>query len=244
MFERFKKNGHDGHHDRDRGAVATADHPAATRERSVDEGRFERDRSTTERDRTATATTGATGREAVRDVRARQREEYGGLNWGAAFFGWLVAIGMAAILLGLLSAAGTAFGLGEVSESEANSNAETIGIVGGILLILTLGIAYYCGGYVSGRMSRFDGGRQGFGTWAIGLAVTIVLAVAGAIFGSEYNIFESLNLPRIPIEEGSLTAGAAIALVAVVILTLLAAMGGGKAGERYHRKIDRHGFGV
>jgi hypothetical protein len=234
MFERFKKNGHDGYDERDRGAVATADRTADTRETTVDEGRFERDRTAT----------GATGREAVRDVRARQREEYGGLNWGAAFFGWLVAVGMAAILLGLLSAAGTAFGLSEVSESEANSNAETIGVVGGILLILTLAIAYYCGGYVSGRMSRFDGARQGFGTWAIGLAVTIVLAVAGAIFGSEYNIFESLNLPRIPVDEGSLTAGAAIALAAVVILTLLAAMGGGKAGERYHRKIDRHGFGV
>ena len=27
-----------------------------------------------------------------------------------------------------------------------------------------------------------------------------------------------------------------------MILTLLAAMGGGKAGERYHRKIDRLGY--
>jgi hypothetical protein len=134
------------------------------------------------------------------------------------------------------------FSLSEVSESDANSNADTIGIVGGILLIGVLVIAYYCGGYVSGRMSRFDGARQGFGTWIIGLFVTIVLAVAGAIFGSEYNVLESLNLPRIPIDEGSLTTGAAIALAAVVILTLLAASGGGKAGERYHRRIDRAGF--
>ena len=88
-------------------------------------------------------------------------------------------------------------------------------------------------------MSRFDGGRQGFGTWAIGLVVTIVLAVAGVVFGAEYNVLEQLNLPRIPVDEGTLTTGAAIALAAVVILTLLAAMGGGKAGERYHRKIDR-----
>jgi hypothetical protein len=136
------------------------------------------------------------------------------------------------------------FSLSEVSESDANSNADTIGIVGGILLIGVLAIAYYCGGYVSGRMSRFDGARQGFGTWVIGLFVTIVLAVAGAIFGSEYNVLESLNLPRIPIDEGSLTTGAAIALVAVVVLTLLAALGGGKAGERYHRRIDRAGFRV
>ena len=112
------------------------------------------------------------------------------------------------------------FGLSERQRGpRRRSNADTIGIVGGILLIAALVIAYYCGGYVSGRMSRFDGGRQGFGTWAIGLAVTIVLAVAGALFGAEYNVYEQLGLPRIPIDEGSLTAGAAIALAAVVILT-------------------------
>ena len=58
-------------------------------------------------------------------------------------------------------------------------------------------------------MSRFDGGRQGFGTWAIGLIVTIVLAVAGVVFGSKYNVLEQLNLPRIPVDEGTLTTGAA-----------------------------------
>jgi hypothetical protein len=105
-----------------------------------------------------------------------------------------------------------------------------------------LGIAYYCGGYVSGRMSRFDGGRQGLAVWAIGLVVTIVLAVAGALFGAEYNVLEQLNLPRIPIDEGSLTTGAAIALVAVLVATLLLAMTGGKAGERYHKKVDRYGY--
>ena len=228
MFERFKnRSDHRDDHVDDGGGVATA-----TR-RDIDGNGVVEDRSVAPAPVT---------RANVRDMRARQQAEYGGLNWGAAFFGWLVAVGMAAILLGLLSAAGAAFGLSDVSESEANSNAETIGIVGGILLTATLVIAYYCGGYVSGRMSRFDGARQGFGTWAIGLVVTIVLAVAGALFGSEYNIFERLNLPRIPIDEGSLTAGAAIALAAVVILTLLAATGGGKAGERYHRKIDRLGY--
>jgi hypothetical protein len=205
--------------------------------------------ATAERDRTAVREPARAERTApvddaamARRVRSRQREEFGGINWGSAFFGWLVAVGMAAILLGLLSAAGAAFGLGEVSDAEAESNAETIGIVGAILLILVLGAAYYCGGYVSGRMSRFDGGRQGLAVWVLGLAVTIVLAVAGALFGAEYNVLEQLNLPRIPVEEGSLTAGAAIALALVVLVTLVAAMGGGKAGERFHRKVDRVGF--
>jgi hypothetical protein len=241
MFERFKRNSHEDDYVADeRGGVTTATRRDTNGDGAVERDGVTRDERTAVADRPVAAA--PTSRETVRDVRARQRAEYGGLNWGAAFFGWLVAVGMAAILLGLLSAAGAAFGFSDVSTSEANSNAETIGLVGAILLIATLAIAYYCGGYVSGRMSRFDGGRQGFGTWAIGLVVTIVLAVAGALFGSEYNIFEKLNLPRIPIDEGTLTTGAAIALAAVVILTLVAAMGGGKAGERYHRKIDRFGY--
>jgi hypothetical protein len=129
-----------------------------------------------------------------------------------------------------------------VSDAEAEANAETIGIVGAVLLLLVLGLAYYFGGYVSGRMSRFDGARQGLAVWGIGLVVTIVLAVLAALFGSEYNVLERLNLPRIPIDEGSLTVGAVIALVAVLVGTLLAAAVGGKAGERFHRKVDRAGY--
>src|SRR5215210_5670736 len=215
MFERFRNRSatRDDYVD-ERGGVATA-----TRRDTDGDGVVD--------DRPAAAAPAS--RDTVRDVRARQRDEYGGLNWGAAFFGWLVAVGMAVILLAILSAAGTAFGLSDVTEADAKANADTIGIVGGILLVLVLAIAYYCGGYVSGRMSRFDGGRQGFGTWVIGLLVTIVLAVAGALFGSEYNIWEQLNMPRIPVDEGTLTTGAAIALAAVVVLTLLAAVAGGKA---------------
>jgi hypothetical protein len=178
----------------------------------------------------------------AREVHARQREEFGGINWGSAFFGWLVTVGIAAILLGLLSAAGAAFGLSEVSSDDTADDSGTIGIVGGILLIAVLVAAYWFGGYVSGRMSRFDGGRQGLAVWAIGLAVTIVLALAAALFGAEYNVLRRLDLPRIPVEEGALTTGAAIALAAVVVGTLLAALGGGKLGERYHRRIDRVGY--
>jgi hypothetical protein len=236
MFERFRRNRTTTHEER--GGVATAERPAAERETTA------APRTTADGERPRFGRDRVEGAEAAREVRARQREEFGGVNWGSAFFGWLVAVGMAAILLGLLSAAGAAFGLGDVSETEAESNAETIGIVGGILLILVLAAAYYCGGYVSGRMSRFDGGRQGLAVWALGLAVTIVLAVAGALFGAEYNVLEQLNLPRIPVEEGSLTAGAAVALVLVVVITLLAAMGGGKTGERFHRKVDRVGYRV
>ena len=175
-------------------------------------------------------------------VQQRQRNEYGGFNFGAAFFGWLVAVGMAVLLTALLSAAGAAIGLTNLTEGEAKSHAGTISIVGGILLIVVLALSYYAGGYVAGRMSRFDGGRQGLGVWIMGLLVTIALAVLGAIAGSEWNLFSQVNLPRIPIDEGSLATGTAITLVLILIGTLVAAIVGGKAGERYHRKVDRAGY--
>jgi hypothetical protein len=171
-----------------------------------------------------------------RDARLRQRDEFGGFNWGAAFFGWLVAVGMGVLLTALVGAAGTAIGF----TSGANTgDAATIGIVGGALLIAVAALAYYCGGYVAGRMSRFDGARQGFGVWAFGLLMTLLIAAAGAIFGNEYNLLEQLNLPRIPVSISDLTTGGVIALAAIAIASLIGAIVGGKVGERYHRRVDR-----
>ena len=189
----------------------------------------------------ATSSTSRRAPDPVGEKRALQRDEFGGLNWGAAFFGWLVAVGVATLLTAILSAAGAAIGLTNASPSQAADSASTIGIVGGVLFLLVLLVAYFAGGYVAGRMSRFDGPRQGAGVWVIGLLVTVLLGVAGVLLGAKYNVLSQLNLPRIPIDEGSLTTGGVIALVAVVLGTLLAAVLGGKAGTRYHRKIDKVG---
>ena len=220
MFERFKQNGADGDDPRARsGSVATAGNgDPATR---VDP-------------RPARPTA-----DAMRDVRARQREEYGGINWGAAFFGWLVAVGVAVLLTGLLAAAGAAIGL---TESADGAPAETLSLGGAIALLAVLAIAYYCGGYVAGRMSRFDGAKQGIGAWVVGLLITIGAAILAVIAGSEYNVVERANLPRLPIGDETLTTGGALATLAIVAGTLLFAAIGGVAGARYHRKVDRAGL--
>ncbi|MBE2319442.1 hypothetical protein DVA67_025935 [Solirubrobacter sp. CPCC 204708] len=181
------------------------------------------------------------GSERLRSTEERQREQFGGLHWGSAFFGWLVAVGIAVLLIAILSAAGAAVGLTQASTDDATSNAETVGIVGGILVLLVLAIAYYAGGYVAGRMARFNGPKQGLGVWVIGLVVTIVLAVAGAVLGAQYNVLSQLNLPRIPVDEGTISTGGIIALAAIVVGTLIAAVAGGKAGTHFHRKVDRVG---
>ena len=232
--KRFGRDRNDGTRDdavRDEGTVVTRERDL-DRDRDLDRGDATNGHATAPARRDSTAV--------GRDARGRQRDEFGGFNWGAAFFGWLVAIGIGALVTAVVVAAGTAVGLTEApSTSDAVNNADTIGIVGGILLIAISMIAYYAGGYVAGRMSRFDGARQGLGVWVFGLLVTIAVAVAGAIFGDKYNVFEQLNLPRIPVSTSDLTTGGIIALVAIVLGTLFAAMAGGKVGERYHRKVDR-----
>lgn len=177
-----------------------------------------------------------------KEVLKRQRDEFGGFHWGSDAFGWLVAVGIATLLTALLAATGAAVGLTQADTSDATDNATTIGIAGGVALLVILLAAYYCGGYVAGRMARFNGTRQGLGVWLIGLVVTIVLAAAGALLGAEYNVLSELNLPRIPVDEGSLTTGGLIALAAVVIGTLVAALAGGKAGTHFHRKVDKVGL--
>jgi amino acid transporter len=188
-------------------------------------------------------------REAVRDDRparataaASARDAYGGINWGSAFFGWLVAVGIGALLTALLAGAGTALGLTDAATSGAARSAETIGLGGGILLLAVSLVAYYSGGYVAGRMSRFDGARQGLGVWLLGLIFTVAIAAAGWIFGDKYNVLDRLDLPRIPANASDLTTGGLIVLGAIALGTLLAAIVGGTVGRRYHDKVDRAEF--
>jgi hypothetical protein len=162
----------------------------------------------------------------------RARDEFGGINWGSAFFGWLVAMGLGTILVAIAYAAGAAIGL-------TKGSAGTVDIVGGAVLIAIFALSYFCGGYVAGRMSRFDGFRQGLATWIVGLVLTAALAAAGAIWGQKYDVLGALHIPRIPVDEGAIATGGAIALAGALVASLIFAVLGGKAGERYHRRVDR-----
>jgi hypothetical protein len=179
----------------------------------------------------------------------REKERYGGIKWGSAFFGWLTATGTAVILTALLAAAGTAVGVAtdtDVGEAagQATQQAETVGWVGGIALLVVLFLAYYCGGYVAGRMARFNGAKQGIAVFVWAILIAVVVAVAGALLGNEFDVLARLNgFPRIPINEGDLTTGGIIAILAAAAAALVGAILGGLAGMRFHRKVDKAGLG-
>jgi len=171
----------------------------------------------------------------------RQRERYGGFNFGAAFFGWLVAIALTVLLGAVIGAIAAAVGESiNLQLQDIRDSGDSAAIISAAVLLVLLAIAYFAGGYVAGRMSRFDGGRQGFGVWLLALIVSALLVLAGLLFGSEYNLLQQIpNIPTVPVDTDALTLAGVIALVVVLLVTLLAAVLGGKAGQRYHTKVDR-----
>jgi amino acid transporter len=169
-----------------------------------------------------------------------------GINWGAAFFGWIAAVGSAVILTAFVVAVGAAVGVTrgattvqEASNQISQQDPQTIGVAGLILLVVVAFVSYYCGGYVAARMSRFEGARQGFGVWVWAIIVALVVAIVAALAGARYDVLTTLNtFPRLPVNQGDLTGTGLVAVLGLLVITLLGAVIGGAAGMRYHRKLE------
>ena len=178
---------------------------------------------------------------------AREKERFGGMKFGSAFFGWLTATGMVVLLSALAAAIGTAVNLsaetdlGAALESAAAN--QQAGIVGAIILLAVLLLSYYAGGYVAGRMARFNGLKQGLAVWLWALVAAAVVIILGLIYGNDIRSISQLNsVAPLPEDLGNVSAGAWIAVAATLVITLIGALLGGLAGMRFHRRIDRADF--
>ncbi|MEO9324468.1 hypothetical protein ABFT23_13315 [Nocardioides sp. C4-1] len=178
-----------------------------------------------------------------RAIHQRQEAAFGGVKVGCAFFGWLTATGMAVLLTALVAALGA--GVGIVSDasdvaSSTGASPEEIGWAGVVAVLVLVLVSYYAGGYVAGRMARFDGVRQGLAVFAWAVVAAVVVAVVSAVAGAKYDVLDQLNsFPRIPGDLSDLSLQAGAVLVGVVVAALVGAMAGGLAGMHFHRKVDR-----
>jgi hypothetical protein len=50
------------------------------------------------------------------------------------------------------------------------------------------------------------------------------------------------SFPRMPVNEGTMTAGGIILAAALVVVALIGAVLGGLLGMRFHRRVDRVGL--
>jgi hypothetical protein len=170
---------------------------------------------------------------------AQLRERFGGRKVGAAFFGWLVAVGMTVMLTTIAAAVGLAV-TDAMGLHPGGVDAEPVGLTGAVVLLVVLAVSYFTGGYVAGRLARFDGARNGVLAWVVGLLVTVIAAAVGWVAGSaRADLFATLRLPVLPGDPTTLTVAGVIALVVALVVTAVAAALGGRVGEQFHRRVDR-----
>lgn len=165
-----------------------------------------------------------------------QRQRFGGANWGAGFFGWLVVVAMTTLIIA--AAGATAFALGlEPPPGDGAAGSPPL-LVAAAVALLVVWLAYFSGGYVAGRMSRFDGGRQGLAVWVVGLLLTGAAAGLALVLGPRVDVPDRVDLPAAGLTGVPTGLTALVAAVVVLLVGLLAAVVGGKVGCRYHRKVD------
>jgi hypothetical protein len=173
-----------------------------------------------------------TGGEDLGIYRAHRR--FGGFDPGAAISGALAAVGMTALVGGL------AGGLGTVGyQLDVERDTQTLSTGGFIAGLAVLVLSFLVGGWVAGRVGRYDGGKNGLGAAVIFVVLSAVVAGLGAWFGDQYNVFANLELPQWFTTQANSATGILSAVVALIVV-LGAGWLGGKAGEHYHRKADAY----
>lgn len=183
------------------------------------------------------------------DVVQREEERFGGIKFGSAFLGWLTAMGALLLLTAVVAAVGAALGLVAPESMEdaaeaANQNMGAATIIGAIAIAIVLFLAYFAGGYVAGRMARFGGAKQGLAVWLWAVVFAVIVAILTAVAGSQWDILGNVDgFPRIPVTPETATTTGILTALGAAVITLVAAILGGMAGMRYHRRVDRVGLG-
>src|SRR5215211_7330333 len=174
----------------------------------------------------------------------RLRDMYGGVDWLASFLGFVFAIVAGAIfslIAGLvLAPLGFSVNLGG---GEIGAAIITGLVLLGILVFLT----YFFGGYVAGRLARFDGGRNGAMLLLWSGVTVLVLALVNAILAGllpseiadDINNFIQNDLLSTIGNLSQLGVVGVVVFVGALLLALLGGFLGGRLGSRYHAEIDR-----
>jgi hypothetical protein len=181
--------------------------------------------------------------EAAEEREDRLRDMYGGVDWLASFLGFVfvVVVGTLFSLIAGLVLAPLGFSVNLGGEIGAAI------ITGLVLVAVLIFLTYFFGGYVAGRLARFDGGRNGAMLLLWTLAVALLAALAGGIFSNflPAGISEGLRsfiqndvLSTI----GNLSQLGIVGILVAIGALLVALLGGflgGRLGGRYHAEIDR-----
>ena len=181
--------------------------------------------------------------EAIEEREDRLRDMYGGVDWLASFLGFVFTVVLASVFSTVAGLVLVPFGFPpELSGGQLGASVLTGLAVLGVLIFLT----YFFGGYVAGRLARFDGGRNGAMVLVWTFVVALILALVAVVFSGflPAGAAEGIaNLAQGSVSTAGNLAGAGVAgivvAVAALLLALLGGFFGGRLGSRYHTEIDR-----
>lgn len=180
----------------------------------------------------------------------QQKQEFGGINFGAGFFGWLAAVGLAGLLYVIVGGIAGVSGFAQpslltgeqatVKSFGSELSAQTLQITALVIVLVVLFLSYFVGGFVAGRMARFSGVKQGLAVWLWGVFMTVIAAVVLIVVASQSTTVSTLQDQMDPVTLQTFTSvEALIAEGLIVVLSIGGALLGGLAGMRFHKKVDR-----
>jgi hypothetical protein len=177
--------------------------------------------------------------EAADERESRLRDMYGGVDWLASFLGFVFAAVAGTFLGGIagiiVSPLGFSLNLGEGALGAA-------AVTGLVVVAVIIFLTYLFGGYVAGRLARFDGGRNGAMTVAWSIIMVALVAVGGFLSLPVLGLFQDFITDTVmPALNGLVAAGLVgiAVLVGALLAALVGGLAGGRLGSRYHNEIDR-----
>ena len=182
--------------------------------------------------------------EAAEEREDRLRDMYGGVDWLASFLGFIFAL-VAGCLFSLV--AGLVVAPLGISMDLAGSEIGPAAITGLVLVAILVFLTYFFGGYVAGRLARFDGGRNGAMLLLWTGVTVLVLALINAVLSGFLPegisedvdaLIQNLLFSTIGGLSGLGIAGVLI-FVGALLVALVGGFLGGRLGSRYHAEIDR-----
>ncbi|CAN5118206.1 hypothetical protein BH18ACT5_BH18ACT5_02720 [soil metagenome] len=164
---------------------------------------------------------------------------YGGADFGASLSGFFAGLG-ALVFIGALVAAGANeldYQLNLIDIEGEIGEASLIGVVVAIAVVF---LTFLFGGWVAGRMSRFEGGKNGLGAGLWLLVFSALFALLGALVGPELNAFGPAGLPDwfSAIRSDVRSTTGIVLAVLFGVAALLGGYLGGKLGDRYNQRVD------
>lgn len=173
----------------------------------------------------------------------RLRDMYGGVDWLASFLGFVFTLVLGGVFSAVTGLLLVPFGFApDFTGGQLGASVITGLIVFAVLIFLT----YFFGGYVAGRLARFDGGRNGAMVVVWTFIVVLILTLVAVVFSGFLPAGIAAGVANLLQATGSTVsnlAGAGVAgivvAVAALVVALLGGFLGGRMGSRYHTEIDR-----